>query len=788
MTPRWGGAVRKTAKMLESNEWAVFEHCDADFSGTISTAELKARFVEVLGKAGTSLSDAELDAFFEAVDADRDGFVDYDEWQTMVELVKKRAAGDVNAKVLGNPRGTLKVLRPGSIARDAAAMDSEKMCKLKTGTLLVLLEEATLDDGVRRLRVDWGATPLTGWVSAKTVTTVASSPATKPANARFVPPPPPPPLDFRRASSARWEDWIPEKDCWSRCSVSRFSRDSGRRIARRLDAAEEEACVPAKASIQRRPSTALLAGNQKFFNRFGGERRDHLVGALETVETPDSPLSGFSDDSDLSPMAKLRFFSDRLKDDALSATQRQRLREGLLGAEGVAWRREQESRISRGLLTAADALRDNSASPAALARLGRMLYGLGVSSTPDPKAATVEALDDVDARLHTLGGADVLLLSRWANAEAVGGALAARVASPESNQRPRPRPMSRVALDTLVRVATAGALEGSSNADLRDAVADRYNRVSKAHVFVELSPPPNKVWAISDVHVDVHANLKHCLGFASHKDDALLVAGDVAPDAKTFEAFFKSLLPKFRYVFYCPGNHDLWIHEKDAAKNSLDKFFDQLLACDKLGVITHPVRFPGVCSVVPLFSWYTTEFVDGDIESWIRGFDTFCKWPAFLRDDGADASEDVDVDGIMCLKLSTEPGVSRFMARLNDDALKRAPRDEPVISFSHFLPRAVLFEGMGGFKALGHVMGDARLLDQIGRLGSAVHVFGHSHQNVDAVLDGVRYVQNALGHPDCDVPITVHPVVAFDATWVPQKTETVGMFTGAVTRCPKCGD
>ena len=120
MTPRWGGAVRKTAKMLESNEWAVFEHCDADFSGTISTAELKARFVEVLGKAGTSLSDAELDAFFEAVDADRDGFVDYDEWQTMVELVKKRAAGDVNAKVLGNPRGTLKVLRPGSIARDAA--------------------------------------------------------------------------------------------------------------------------------------------------------------------------------------------------------------------------------------------------------------------------------------------------------------------------------------------------------------------------------------------------------------------------------------------------------------------------------------------------------------------------------------------------------------------------------------------------------------------------------------------------------------------------------------------
>mmetsp|Transcript_15351 Transcript_15351/g.61757 ORF Transcript_15351/g.61757 Transcript_15351/m.61757 type:complete len:119 (+) Transcript_15351:1904-2260(+) len=45
-------------------------------------------------------------------------------------------------------------------------------------------------------------------------------------------------------------------------------------------------------------------------------------------------------------------------------------------------------------------------------------------------------------------------------------------------------------------------------------------------------------------------------------------------------------------------------------------------------------------------------------------------------------------------------------------------------------------------------MGDARLADAIANeLHSTIHVFGHSHLNVDAVLDdGVRYVQNALGH------------------------------------------
>ena len=90
-----------------------------------------------------------------------------------------------------------------------------------------------------------------------------------------------------------------------------------------------------------------------------------------------------------------------------------------------------------------------------------------------------------------------------------------------------------------------------------------------------------------DVHVDVRANLDHCLALAAHPDDALIVAGDVCPDEATFEKLFSSLVAKFKYVFYCPGNHDLWIHERDPWKNSLDKFFGQLLVCDRLGVIAH---------------------------------------------------------------------------------------------------------------------------------------------------------------------------------------------------------
>jgi hypothetical protein len=44
-------------------------------------------------------------------------------------------------------------------------------------------------------------------------------------------------------------------------------------------------------------------------------------------------------------------------------------------------------------------------------------------------------------------------------------------------------------------------------------------------------------------------------------------------------------------------------------------------------------------------------------------------------------------------------------------------------------------------KTLPLVVGDERLDEQIRRIGSQVHVFGHTHIDKDKVIDGVRYVQ-----------------------------------------------
>jgi hypothetical protein len=72
-----------------------------------------------------------------------------------------------------------------------------------------------------------------------------------------------------------------------------------------------------------------------------------------------------------------------------------------------------------------------------------------------------------------------------------------------------------------------------------------------------------------------------------------------------------------------------------------------------------------------------------------------------------------------------------------------------VISFSHFLPRRELLPAVANlkFKELPMVAGCLGLDAQIRRLKSRVHVFGHSHISCDRIIDGVRYVQNALRYP-----------------------------------------
>jgi hypothetical protein len=178
-------------------------------------------------------------------------------------------------------------------------------------------------------------------------------------------------------------------------------------------------------------------------------------------------------------------------------------------------------------------------------------------------------------------------------------------------------------------------------------------------------------------------------------------------------------------VLFTPGNHELWVRGVDF--NSIEKLQRVLELCKQVDVKTRPLRLQDVW-IVPLFSWYDglfdpemSEERAAALQSWADYH--FCKWPE---------------------EITSLPD---YFLRLNEPHLKTY--DAPVITFSHFLPRADLLPPTEylKFKWLPNVSICAALERQIRTLSANVHVCGHTHISFDRIVDDIRYVQNAVRYP-----------------------------------------
>jgi predicted phosphodiesterase len=260
-----------------------------------------------------------------------------------------------------------------------------------------------------------------------------------------------------------------------------------------------------------------------------------------------------------------------------------------------------------------------------------------------------------------------------------------------------------------------------------------------------------RVFAISDVHTDFRDNLQLLgqLSTQSFRDDALIVAGDVSHDLGVLRQTLLIFVERFRYVFYVPGNHELWIR-KGEHEDSVQKFHDVLRLCESLGVYTGPeVVGSGEdrVRIVPLFSWYARPADGSDSLHRDRGNgepgrsvwtdDYLVKWP------GKEGS-------FRPVPFFLEMNVARLRASSNIN----------TISFSHFLPRQDLMFPAPGEAPLppldpvraqfnfSSVAGSTLIEQQIRTLGSRVHVYGHQHRNRRRYYDGIWYVSNCLGYPE----------------------------------------
>ncbi|MBF0289248.1 MAG: metallophosphoesterase [SAR324 cluster bacterium] len=260
-----------------------------------------------------------------------------------------------------------------------------------------------------------------------------------------------------------------------------------------------------------------------------------------------------------------------------------------------------------------------------------------------------------------------------------------------------------------------------------------------------------RVFAISDLHVDHQANREWVqqLSESEYTNDVLIIAGDISDDWAHLENTLQILQNKFSKVFFVPGNHELWIRRGNYP-HSIGKFEQILLLCQQLGIFTNPQKIgqgenDSGLWIIPLFSWYTLPEEGGN--------------SLFITKPGNDRTMEIWND-FHCTQWPDlgQATLSEYFLGLNASCLEKK-YEAPVISFSHFLPRqdlifstekeregAVLKDPHPYFN-FSRVAGCRGLEQQIRKLGSTIHVYGHQHRNRDRMVDGVRYISCCLGYP-----------------------------------------
>jgi Icc-related predicted phosphoesterase len=233
-----------------------------------------------------------------------------------------------------------------------------------------------------------------------------------------------------------------------------------------------------------------------------------------------------------------------------------------------------------------------------------------------------------------------------------------------------------------------------------------------------------RLFVTSDLHIDYKVNRDWLsqLSDQDYQEDALVVAGDLADSRDLIAQGFQLMKKKFHTVCFVPGNHDLWVWREEE-KDSLKKFHWLLDLAREEGIQTSLVEWHNWI-LLPLFSWF--DFTFGQPEQRLfREWVDFraCQWPESLDNQK----------------------MAAFFHALNPDTVPK--KDKTLLTFSHFVPSSAFLPPIPIADYLQPVMGSVGLHKQILHLNPSFHIFGHFHMNRSKTVDGITYINNALGYP-----------------------------------------
>jgi predicted phosphodiesterase len=133
-----------------------------------------------------------------------------------------------------------------------------------------------------------------------------------------------------------------------------------------------------------------------------------------------------------------------------------------------------------------------------------------------------------------------------------------------------------------------------------------------------------KLYAIGDIHLGHPFNTEAWKVLDDHPDDGLILCGDVGESAAHLELAFGAATRKFRQVWWCPGNHELYTMALKTTLRGEDKYAECVEIARRHGVRTPEDDFvewrsvsgsgsgsgseENVALVAPIFTLYDYTF------------------------------------------------------------------------------------------------------------------------------------------------------------------------------------
>lgn len=252
-----------------------------------------------------------------------------------------------------------------------------------------------------------------------------------------------------------------------------------------------------------------------------------------------------------------------------------------------------------------------------------------------------------------------------------------------------------------------------------------------------------KLLAISDLHVAHRANRDALAAMQPHREDWLLLGGDVGETVEHLRFVLDICVPRFAQVVWVPGNHELWTISSERPRLRGVAKYDALVAlCRTYGVLTpedaYPV-WPGSgppTVIVPMFLLYDYSFGPDGMSpdravAWAAESGVVCSDEALLHSD----------------PYPTREAWCHARCELTEARLRQIPADHQTVLVNHFPLRhdVAVLPAVPRFSIW---CGTRRTDDWHRTFRARAVVLGHLHIRGTRHRDDIPFVEVSLGYPE----------------------------------------